>query len=1124
MTVIPAGALIRNKEVPELGPGRVIAELEAGSVQVVFENSDEMREVRLAHADIVRQPLIPGTLVNVQRGETVREGEVIDVDWPESPRDLCAYTVRMGSTEDTVFESQVTPRPPASEDPRDHFGALHWRGPFRFFSRWDMHRTISRWYEDSEGLPTTIGARIEPHLHEAHAVRNVLWDTTKRHLLADEDAQARLYEAGMIAQRMYASDPFLRVLVIAPGRRTHRWQTDLELRFGNRPFARVDASHLEVNPQERWASVSANERLVVSMGCFQRFPQACSELILGAGWDLIIFDDVHSLHPHDPAYNCLMEASQEAEHVLVCGALPQRPDAEELVSLLALLRPAHYHPDDPSAVAAQLEQREDLWLELVRAEELLDQSSGDDGEGVDAKVLAEFAERFGELVGDDPFVQEKSEQAKEGDENAFAALVSHLGRHYRLERRVVRSRRKSLAEFDVTWNERSLETIAYEPDDSESALVEHMAELPPESPTSALQLALRGVYFEAASSPDRLFTLLEQRLDALDTSAGQDSQDLHPFDLLGLDAGPREEQLLRDQIIAGAPELDGEGEWLAEAMSLVGQWLAESEAACARFEAAADWIEGYLEQENDREVDEDEDRPPLRKILVACTTGQVAQDASLFLESRLDADAVEVVHSRMDVPAQNDAVERFRRDPSCRVLVCDENGATGRDLSFASALVHLEQPWSPTRVERRISWVDQLHRDLETPIRSVVLLGPSRLEANLHELYHDVLGIYEQSAYPLEYELGEIDREIWRAACAGPSALASVVARAAGRRGDGRREHEQTPADRAYQASFDAPRASLEADDDFADLLDFIDGVADSLPIRHWARMLGIQDHSAGPGVYDFKWHWKNVRRGLIGFESGPEDVDFLMPQEQVEMMSGTFSRKRALRNENLEFFAPGHKFIDALVEDALSPTDGRATVFARRLGPQHRGKVYLNVVALAKLDPQAWDGMYMPPGLINRAHRHLWPESVSATVEIDLKGRREPKVIEEWDLIQKIEESYQGPEADQKIEYEMFIQTIEDVARFRGILNQAVDLALEKLESDRAGLVEGAVAELSDDLSSEMAFLRAESAREDTERAGEADYELELLEKLIEGVGSEKLDLDALAIVVAGTPQILRR
>jgi hypothetical protein len=1118
MTVIPAGALIRNREVPELGPGRVIAELEAGSVQVVFENSDEMREVRLAHADIVRQPLMPGTLVNVQRGEGVKPGEIVDVDWPESPRDLCAYTVRMDDSEETLFESQVTPRPPASSDPRDQFGALHWRGPFRFFSRWDMHRTISRWYEDSEGLPTTIGARIVPQLHQAHAVRNVLWDTTHRHLLADEDAQARLYEAGIIAQRMYASDPYLRVLVISPGRRTHRWQSDLELRFGHRPFVRVDASHLEVNPQERWASVSANDRLVVSMGCMQKFPQACSELILSAGWDLVILDDAHRLRPDDPAYTCLMEASQQAEHALVLGALPQKPDPDELVSLLALLRPGVYHPEDPAPVAEQLEQRRDLWSQLVRAQDVLGQAALDESE-VEAKVLAELADRLAELVADDPFVVEKIEQLRDGDADALGALASHLKQHYRLERRVVRSRREALADFDVHWNERSLETISYEADDGERALSEHLEKLPPESPTSALQLALRGVYFEAASSsPDRLFSVLEQRLDALDTSAGQDFQDLAPFDLFGIDAGPREEEMLRNQIISGAAALDGEAEWLVEAMSLVGQWHAESEVACARFEATADWIEAYLAQDDD-EVVEGEEKPPRRKILVVCAQGQVAQDVSLFLESRLDSDAVALIHARMDPPAQNDAAERFRRDASCRVLVCDENGANGRGLSFASALVHLEQPWSPTRVERRISWIDQLQRDLDTPVHSVVLLGSSRLEASLHELYDEVLDIYEHSAYPFEYEMGRIDRDIWRSACAGPDALASIVAGAAEQR-----ERDEEDADRAYQVSFDAPQERLEADADFADLLDFIDGVADSLPIRHWARMLGIQDHSAGPGVYDFKWHWKNVRRGLVGFDSGPEDVEFLLPQEQVEMMSGTFSRKRALRNENLEFFAPGHKFIDALIEDALSPTDGRSTVFARRLGPSNRGKVYLNVVALAKIDPTAWEGMYMPPGLINRAWRHLWPESVSVQVEIDLKGRQEPKLVEDWDLIQKIEESYQGPEADQKIEYEVFIQTIEDVARFRGILNQAVDVALAKLESDREGLVEGAAAELGDDLSSEIAFLKAEAARADDERAGEAEYELELLDKLVEGVRGQTLDLDALAIVVAGTPQILMR
>lgn len=382
-----------------------------------------------------------------------------------------------------------------------------------------------------------------------------------------------------------------------------------------------------------------------------------------------------------------------------------------------------------------------------------------------------------------------------------------------------------------------------------------------------------------------------------------------------------------------------------------------------------------------------------------------------------------------------------------------------------------------------------------------------------------MLGIYEASSFEREYTVADIDRDIWMAACAGQEAVGGLVARAKEKL-EGHAEADAT----TYQGSLDASDERLEADAEFADLLDFIDGVADSLPIRHWARMLGIQDHSGGPGIYDFKWHWKNVRRGLTGFDTGPEDVDFLMPQELVEMMSGTFSRKRALRSENLEFFAPGHRFIDALIEDALEPTDGRTTVFARRLGPQNRGKSYLNVVALAQLDPETWGAHDMPPGLINRAYRHLWPESISVPVEIDLKGRRDPRVVEDWDLIQKIEESYQGPEADQKIEYEIFIQAIEDVDRFRNLLNQAVDIALDKLKEDRAGLVDGAAAELRDDLADQIAFLKEDAAGDDEQRANEAEYELQLLEKLIESVRNEKLELDALAIVVAGTPQILMR
>ncbi len=1112
MTVIPAGALIRNREVPELGSGRIIAELEGGAARVVFENSDEVREVRLEHADIVRQPLIPGTRVRVQKGSKALEGEIVEVDFPDSPRELCAYVVRVNGSDDTVFESQVTPLPPASNSPGDHLGALHWRGPFRFFSRWDMHRTISRWYEDSEGLPTAIGARIVPQVHEAHALRRVLWASTRRHLLADEDPQARLYEAGMVCQRMAAADEHLRVLVVAPGRRTHRWQSDLELRFGGRSFVRVDASHLAANPRERWASVSQNQRLVLSMGCLQQYPQACAELILEDVWDVVVIDDAHLLRPEDPAYSCLTAASLEAENLLLLGALPERCDAGALAAMFALLRPGLYDADAPEAVEQRIAAVDQLWGTLADAHAAVEALG--DGAEVDASTLTDLADAFGAALADDEYVADKTGALRDGDEDALGELVGYLKEHYRLERRVVRSRREHLERFGVSWSERTGETVAYDADESERALAAHLDTLAAANPTSPLQMALRGLYEQAvASAPDRLFTLMEERLDALDTTAGRDHQDLAVFELLDVDMGPREEAMFRDYVIAGAPALDNEAVWIAEGLSMVGQWHAESSSACARFVAAADWIEARLAREDDDEQDE----APQVKVVVACAEAATAQDMCYFLESRLEPDAVEMIHAGMHFAEQNEVVERFRRDHDCRVLVCDETGAAGRDLSCASAVVHLEQPWSARRVERRISWVDRAQRTLTTPVESVVLVGPVEVEQTLHGLYDEALGLYESSAAPREHSLVALDQQIRRAACGGAGELAEVVEDITARL-----DQAPTATDQAYRVSFDPSDAHLEEDAEFADLLDFIDGVADSLPVRHWARMLGIQDHSAGPGIFDFKWHWSHVRRALTGFDTSPEDVEFLMPQEQVEMMSGTFSRKRALRNENLEFFAPGHRFIDALIEDALSPNDGRATVFARRLGPTNRGKVFLNVVATARLDPQMWGAMDMPAGLVNRAYRHLWPESVSVPVEIDLKGRREPRVVEAFDLIQKIEESYQGPEADQKIEYEIFIQAIEDVARFRRVLDEAIALALDKLRDERAGLVDGAAAELADDLAAEMAFLDVQAARDNERQAGEAEFELKLLTKLIESVRHEKLELDALALVVAGTPQVL--
>lgn len=1147
MSVIPAGALIRNREAPELGSGRVLAELEGGSVTVVFENSEEVREVRIAHTDIVRQPLIPGTRVGVQSATGVREAEIVQVHWPRTPQDLCEYVVRGQGVEETLLESQVSPLPPATNSPMDELGALHWRGPFRFFSRWDMNRMISGWYEDSEGLPSAIGARIEPKLHTVHAMRRALWAPTRRWFLADEDPHARLYAAGMIYQRMCAADPQLRVLIIAPGRRTHRWQTEMELRFGGREFVRIDLTHLANNPAQRWESVSQNQRLIVSMSRFRQFPQACGELILGDVWDLIVVDEIHRLRVDNPVYEWLQEASARVENLLVLGALPERAVAAQWEPILGILRAQEddelgVQAPDAAAVEARMAEVSAVWALAQRAEQArqraLDEDALDEDE---AQVVAELAE---ELLGADEFVMQQVDGVRDADVDALTELVGYLRRYYRLEPQVVRSRRAHLASYEVEWGARSAETLTYEPDSAEAGLIAHLAALSPAGATDPLQMALHRLYQQAAAgTPERFFSLLEQRLDALDTTAGKAGGELAVLDLLDADMGPREEQWFAEQVIAAAPALDDEIVWIVDAMSHVGQWHAEAAAGCARFHAAADWVRARLQAGG---VAGDEDAGKRRaqsapRIVVACDDGQTVRDAAAFLEAEFGPDAVEMLHAAMPFDEQNEAVERFGRDRDCFLLVCDQTGSQGRDLSAATVVLHLTQPWSAQRAEWRIGQVDTPHREVEIPVHSVVLLGPSPIEQTLHALYASTINLYAQAPAALEYTLAEVDLGLSRAAGGDAEEFREQVEALAAQFDAARALSLQ---DQAYQNCFDPSDVQLAEDAEYCELLEFVDGIADSLPIRHWARMLGIQDHAAGPGAFDFKWHWSNVRRALPGYMVGPEDVDLLLPQEQVEMLSGTFSRKRALRSESLAFFGPGHRFVDALVEDAMrgnslptpgfahpelidsyeEPQDGRATIFARRLGPENRGKVFAHIIAAARLGRGAWEGMQMPQGLINRAYRHLWPESLSVPVEIDLRGQRPPSLVTNRDLLQKIDASYQGPEADQKLEYEIFIQAIEDVARFRDTLDQAVKLALAHIAADREGLVDGAAAELEDDVASEMAFLRAQCTHPDPERAARAAHQLDLYERLIESVRGERLEVDAIAIVVGGTPQVLIR
>jgi superfamily II DNA or RNA helicase len=85
------------------------------------------------------------------------------------------------------------------------------------------------------------------------------------------------------------------------------------------------------------------------------------------------------------------------------------------------------------------------------------------------------------------------------------------------------------------------------------------------------------------------------------------------------------------------------------------------------------------------------------------------------------------------VPSRNRGalMEKFRRDPECRVFLSTDAGGVGLNLQAASAVVNFEPPWNPARLEQRIGRVHRLGQ--AHPVHVVHLLTKGSIEERVWE-------------------------------------------------------------------------------------------------------------------------------------------------------------------------------------------------------------------------------------------------------------------------------------------------------------------------------------------------------------------------------------------------------
>ena len=118
-----------------------------------------------------------------------------------------------------------------------------------------------------------------------------------------------------------------------------------------------------------------------------------------------------------------------------------------------------------------------------------------------------------------------------------------------------------------------------------------------------------------------------------------------------------------------------------------------------------------------------------RKVVVFSEYERMTYLAGLELEKL----GIGFVSLHGGVPSRNRAalIDKFRRDPDCKVFLSTDAGGVGLNLQVASAVVNFEPPWNPARLEQRIGRVHRMGQS--QPVHVVHFLTENSIEERVWE-------------------------------------------------------------------------------------------------------------------------------------------------------------------------------------------------------------------------------------------------------------------------------------------------------------------------------------------------------------------------------------------------------
>jgi ATP-dependent helicase HepA len=561
----------------------------------------------------------------------------------------------------------------------------------------------------SMGMSALLACAVELEAHQIEVVRRILQDPVQRYLLADEVGLGKTIEAGvLIRQCVLDAQAQCKILVLVPKALVSQWREELASKFFlGRSLDRL--IHV--------VALDDGERIRAIL------PKAT----------MLVIDEAHHLTERglggaEGIYTDIAQAAPTIDRVLLLSATPALHNERGFLEMLHLLDPATYPLDGEAAFRRKVEGRQAL-AEIV---------AGLTPEN--ALYLDYTIDQLAALFPDDELLQQHATALRavvetmpdESDPELIGSigrLHAHLSEVYRLHRRILRHRRRSIG--GLTPERSGAEIVRYRSSDR-----------------AALTAAIDDWRFGEA----------------------------HALDAAG------SEPLWADRVRAFWQVLDRASQYPGSGAGMIG-FLARQAAMigdAARFALISRCLgrSGLFEDRADALI---EALRPLLQVRAQCVVFCSDAKTADMLASRI-AERLGVVVHRHDPEGADWMAFRDRGDYP--VLVCDRRAEEGLNLQGGKkVVVHYDLPFNPNRLEQRLGRADRYGSG--EAVRSLVLAcEDDPLEIAWAAYVDNALKVFDRSVASLQYLIEQTVRGIARALFTdGAEALVDLTSDSLGEQG-----------------------------------------------------------------------------------------------------------------------------------------------------------------------------------------------------------------------------------------------------------------------------------------------------------------------------------------------------